>query len=333
MTSAENFWQCLPFLRSLRVAKTLAASMTPDTPGLHAIPPHRPDRVADIVFVHGLGGGSHSTWRHGKEADSDRFFWPEELAKELPQCGVWTVGYEAGIIPWFGADGLPIEDRAVNLAHKFTTRGLGDRPLIFVTHSMGGLMVKEIVVQSLTAGDADWSRLVGCIAGIVFCGTPHRGSDVALMARRLAAVLRTQSHIRDMAAGTRHLDRMHARFVEWHGNHFPKTEAYAEGIGMKRQHWFLRWLPAVFAVKQDSANPHLKGCRCVPCHCDHLDLVKPSSREHDVYAGVLKFIRETISALPLAKPSAKLTATTDKASIRSLLLEILREEGLIPTRT
>ena len=108
--------------------------MTPDTEGLHPIAnTDRADRVADIVFVHGLGGSSHTTWRHGREGQEGHFFWPAELANELPQCAVWAVGYEAGIVPWFGADGLPIEDRAVNLAHKLTTGGLGERPLIFIT--------------------------------------------------------------------------------------------------------------------------------------------------------------------------------------------------------
>lgn len=280
--------------------------MTPDTEGLHPIANiDRPDRVADIVFVHGLGGSSHKTWRHGKEGDSDHFFWPEELGDELPQCGVWSLGYEAGIIPWFGADGLPIEDRAVNLAHKLTTAGLGDRPVVFITHSMGGLMVKEIVVQALTAGDAAWSRLVSRIAGIVFCGTPHRGADVAWAAKNLAIVLRTQQHIRDMAAGTRHLERLHSRFVEWHRKGRPEAEAYAEGIGMKRQHWFLRWLPAVFAVKPGSADPQLAGCRCIPCHCDHLALVKPDSRQHDVYAGVRVFVEK---CLPLSASPPGLSA-------------------------
>jgi hypothetical protein len=178
----------------------------------------------------------------------------------------------------------------VNLAHKLTTKGLGDRPVIFITHSMGGLMVKEIVVQSLTAGDAAWSALVSRIVGIVFCGTPHRGADVALMAKRLAVVLRTQHHIRDMAAGTRHLERLHSRFVEWHRTHQPNTEAYSEGIGMKRHHWFLRCLPAVFAVKPGSADPQLAGCRCIPCYDDHLALVKPPNSDHDVYAGVKSFV-------------------------------------------
>ncbi len=286
---------------SLRAASQTI--LTPNATGLHLIsPPASGEAVADIVFVHGLGGKSHDTWRHGKKDEDGHFFWPEELRQELPECNVWSVGYEAGIIPWFGADGLPIEDRAVNLAHKLTTPGLGARPLIFITHSMGGLMVKEIVVQSLTAGDDAWSSLVSQIAGIVFCGTPHRGADVARMARRLAGVLRTQHHIQDMAAGTRHLERLHSRFVEWHRQHQPKTEAYAEGIGMKRQHWFLRWLPAVFAVKPGSADPQLAGCRCIPCHCDHLELVKPGCREDDVFAGVRKFIAGILPAVQTASP-------------------------------
>lgn len=280
--------------------------LAPDTEGVHPIAnTARKDRVADIVFVHGLGGSSHGTWRYGQEGEADHFFWPDELGKELPQCGVWSLGYEAGIIPWFGGDGLPIEDRAVNLAHKLTTLGLGNRPVIFVTHSMGGLMVKEIVVQSITAGDAAWQRLVGQISGIVFCGTPHRGSDVAWAAKKLATVLRTQHHIRDMAAGTRHLDRLHSRFVEWHRQHKPMTEAYAEGIGMKRQQWLLRLLPVVFAVKPGSADPQLADCRCIPCHCDHLTLVKPDSHQHDVYAGVRVFIEKCLlRSVPPCQPSS-----------------------------
>jgi pimeloyl-ACP methyl ester carboxylesterase len=314
-----------------------ANTMTPDTEGLHPIAnTDLPDRVADVVFIHGLGGSSHATWRHGKEGEDGHFFWPAELAKELPQCGVWSLGYAAGIIPWFGADGLPIEDRAVNLAHKLTTKGLGDRTVIFITHSMGGLMVKEIVVQSLTAGDPAWSAFVCRIAGIVFCGTPHRGADVALMAKRLAVVLRTQHHIRDMAAGTRHLERLHSRFVEWHRKHQPKTEAYTEGIGMKRSVWWLRWLPAVFAVKSGSADPQLAGCRCIPCHDDHLALVKPPGKEHDVYSGVLKFVQGVLDSLSASivavSPINAPPSSNDPSLIRSLIIDILREEGVLPAR-
>jgi pimeloyl-ACP methyl ester carboxylesterase len=283
----------------------------PDSEGVHALAnTERPGRLADIVFVHGLGGGSHSTWTHGKEGEAGWFFWPGELGREMPECGIWSMGYEAGVVPWFGADGMPIEDRAVNLKHKLITRGLGVRPIIFVTHSMGGLMVKEIVVQSLTAGDAEWARLVKHISGIVFCGTPHRGSHVARMAKRLAAVLRTQAHIRDMATGERHLNRLHKRFVEWQRGTMIPIQAYAESRGIKRRRWWLRWLPALVIVPPESADPEIAKCACVPCSDDHLTLVKPSSTEHDVYRGVRMFIEELLTRpAPAFLPRPFLQAT------------------------
>ncbi len=304
----------------------------PDSEGVHAIAnTERPGRLADIVFVHGLGGGSHSTWTHGKAGEAGWFFWPGELGREMPECGIWSLGYEAGVVPWFGADGMPIEDRAINLKHKLITQGFGVRPIIFVTHSMGGLMVKEIVVQSLTAGDAEWARMISRVVGIVFCGTPHRGSHVAGMARNLATVLRTPVHIREMANGERHLDRLHTRFVEWQRKSAAKVEAYFESIGMKRQNPLLRVLPAVVIVPPDSANPQMAGCRCIPCNDDHVSLVKPRDRKHDVYAGVLQFVKSVVASLGVG-PEVPASMEGQPELVRQMILQILREEGLLPSR-
>lgn len=306
-------------------------SLAPDAEGVHPIAnTDRAGRLADIVFVHGLGGGSHSTWRHGKLGDPGHFFWPAELGRDLPDFGIWSLGYEAGVVPWFGADGMPIEDRAVNLKHKLVNNGLGTLPLIFITHSMGGLMVKEIVVQSLTAGDREWTHLVSQVAGIVFCGTPHRGSHVAGMAKNLATVLRTKEHIQEMAAGERHLDRLHQRFVEWQQCSSAKIEAYTENIGMKRHAVWARVLPAVVIVPPDSANPQMAGCRCIPCNEDHVSLVKPPDRHHDVYAGVLRFAKTAVEprkTLPL-RPETQV----GNIAVREMILQILRDEGLLPIR-
>src|SRR5262245_33146499 len=171
--------------------------MTTDSDGVHGIAnTENHDRIADIVFVHGLGGGSHSTWRHGKEGESGHFFWPQELGTDLPEYGIWSVGYPAGITV-FGEPGMLIETREGNIARKLANAGLGDRPIVFVTHSMGGLIVKSLIVDSDQLPDRDRKRLVTMVRAIVFCGTPHRGSAVADAAERLTTFFGgTQDHVK-----------------------------------------------------------------------------------------------------------------------------------------
>jgi hypothetical protein len=99
--------------------------MTLATEGLHPIAnTENSARKADIIFVHGLAGDSHGTWLYGKEGDTDSFFWPKALGDELPDCGIWCLGYEAGMSHWFSEEGLAIHDRAANLALKLSSTEL-----------------------------------------------------------------------------------------------------------------------------------------------------------------------------------------------------------------
>ena len=49
------------------------------------------------------------------------------------------------------------------------------RPLIFIGHSFGGLVIEQAVVQANSAGGR-YEYLVRLIGGIIFLGTPHQGS-------------------------------------------------------------------------------------------------------------------------------------------------------------
>jgi tetratricopeptide (TPR) repeat protein len=278
-----------------------------DSEGFHGIAnTSESSRDADVVFVHGLGGTSHATWRHGIEGSAGHFFWPASLAEDLPRCGVWTVGYPAGLTA-LGKPGMIIEKRAGNLAQKLANAGLGARPLVFIAHSMGGLVLKSLIVGSQTLADADRKRIVGMIRCIVFCATPHRGSAFADAAGVLGAFFGgSQDHVDEMRANAEPLDILHDEFIEWQRVHQVPVQSYAENVGLFRaRRWFLPPVPLGLVVPRASANPGIAGHTVRDVDDDHLSLVKPRDRKHDVYAGVLRFIRESLDSAPAGQQATE----------------------------
>ena len=51
-----------------------------------------------------------------------------------------------------------------------------DRPIIFIGHSFGGLVIEQAVVQAQSVGNR-YEYLVKLIGGVVLLGTPHQGSQ------------------------------------------------------------------------------------------------------------------------------------------------------------
>lgn len=263
--------------------------------GLFAIAnTEQPDCVVDVVFVHGLGGNPFSTWQFGSsDEDQVGFFWPKELGNDRPRYAIWSLGYEAAFGKWFG-DAMPIEDRARNLVDKLIAHKLGSRPILFVTHSLGGLQVKEMVVRSQTMKNEKWSSLVKEVSGIVFCGTPHRGSLVADLAVRFKKLLRTTQHVEQMQFDNSALDQRNKEFLAWQSDTKTPIKAYCE----------TKKVPIVgVVVPQQSAETGVVGASVVPLAEDHLSMVKPENREAQIYVGVREFIDHIFEGHSQASPS------------------------------
>lgn len=272
--------------------------MSIDTEGLHLISPRfGPNPDADIVFVHGTGGAAHRTWRHGTIGHADHHFWPEVLSSALPQCRVWSIGYAAGLTE-LGNPGMVIEMRAGNVVQQLTTNGVGNRPLVFITHSMGGLVVKAILVRSALQVQARWKALVENIKGVMFLGTPHRGSAFASAAALLLnGRWGAQKHVRQMRANADGLDLLHDQFLQWHRDHPIPIESYAESRAITKRTIFGRFVPLGVVVTRSSANPGVGVIHDVDA--DHWNLVKPTPNDAAnyavVYKGSLRFVEEALS--------------------------------------
>jgi len=135
--------------------------------------------TVDVILVHGLNGHPASTWTHR----STMFYWPWELRKHLPEARVMVYGYDADISPQFATNLIRIKGLAEtflsSLVNKRQEDNEANRPLIFVGHSLGGLVIKKTLILASQAviTEADDAHLVyKSTKGLMFFGTPNAGS-------------------------------------------------------------------------------------------------------------------------------------------------------------
>ena len=144
-------------------------------------------RAGDVVFVHGLNGNPYGYWAYEEKREH---WWPEWLGEDLPQVGIWSLSYENAAFKsrrlsflrrsGYRGFAMPLSDRAKSVLLQLEVGGIGERPLVFVTHSMGGLLVKQLL-RTANEGPAQspWKAILKNTRGVCFIATPHIGSDLA----------------------------------------------------------------------------------------------------------------------------------------------------------
>ena len=153
------------------------------------VSPENPD--VDIVFVHGLNPkGSQTHARQTWTSDGDgAIFWPESLLRqEIPSARILLFAYNSSILS--NASSADVTSHARTLCDRLRNRRLAEqevhRPLVFVAHSLGGLLVKQALVESQT--NPLYTCLKASTHGLVFFATPHRGGEGAGVAEAAANV-------------------------------------------------------------------------------------------------------------------------------------------------
>ncbi|KAL8934165.1 MAG: hypothetical protein Q9216_006041 [Gyalolechia sp. 2 TL-2023] len=148
--------------------------------------------TVDVVFVHGLNGDPHNTWT----SETSKVFWPSQilppvLIDEKPRVLVY--GYDAGVTSFTdGASKDKIHNHAEQLIAALQSnrriRKATERPIVWIAHSLGGLVVKRALIYSSEIRGIKTEHLRSVFVstyGILFLGTPHHGSDIAQWGNRL----------------------------------------------------------------------------------------------------------------------------------------------------
>ncbi|KAL8760155.1 MAG: hypothetical protein Q9184_003412 [Pyrenodesmia sp. 2 TL-2023] len=136
-----------------------------------------------VIFVHGLRGHPEKTWSAKKK---DGFLlWPQILLpKVIPDAQVFTWGYDADIDGFLSSAGQStIYQHAGSLLSDLSDLRVTPEQqavrLIFVVHSLGGIIVKEALCRSSVEAGTRLKDIIPHTYGVIFLGTPHRGSNSA----------------------------------------------------------------------------------------------------------------------------------------------------------
>ena len=254
-------------------------------------------RVADLIFVHGLGGGSQTTWAaEGKEEN----FWPTWLAEDFKNLGIWTLGYGTSPTEWKERS-MPLADLGNQILEELVVEGVGDRPVLFITHSMGGLVVKQILSHAQSQGVERWEKIAKQTYGIAFLATPHSGANLANFAQFASIVLRTSEQVGDLRQHDSRLRELHGTFLNFVNKNNPICRTFAERREVKpgvNVRWFNVRVPkGVLVVDETSAEPNIPKERAIPLDEDHLSICKPKSRDAQVYKYLRSFLKECLQKI------------------------------------
>jgi pimeloyl-ACP methyl ester carboxylesterase len=250
-----------------------------DSLGLHTLYDPTPNStIADIIFIHGLGGHSRKTWSSSSAPGS---FWPQDWLPFEPgfeNVRIHSFGYKAD---W----GKRWQQQSILNIHDFAESLIGglrndpsirrdDTRIILVGHSMGGCVAKEAFI--IARQHPSYKDLAGRMYGIFFLGTPHHGSDLAgILENMLIAVWGKKPFVTDLKAGSSALAMIRDRFRH---------------VAIDLALWtFYETLPTALGpinrivVEKDSAILGFDKERVEAMNADHRHICKFTSREDSNY--------------------------------------------------
>lgn len=215
------------------------------------------------------------------------------LAADHPEWAVWTLDYTADMTNWQAkgfpkrrGPGMAISELATTTLDVLRNHHIGDRPAIFITHSLGGLVVKDLLRIATTEGFADHQALATNTVGVAFLATPHFGSALASAVKYLPSLARATRKVLELEAHSDALKQLN----DWYRQNAPKlgiaTASYAESQPLSG---------TVVVVNRTSADPNVPDVKTVGiADADHSTIAKPTNRNAQIFMSVERFIAEAV---------------------------------------
>jgi len=265
----------------------------------------------DVVFVHGLMGGVFYTWRQ-QDKDNERelsdnqisednysYCWPRDwLAEDAGHVRVIGCDFDSYLSQWGGSCPTQsftqtLEERSEDMMRKLRQAGVGNRPVIFVGHSMGGLIIKKMLTSAQDSQDEATKKLSENTKGVVFYSTPHEGSQIANLNSIIKYFFFPSVEVQELEMNNPALLSLNQSFKEFASKFKTKVISFGETLPTRHLGVDLTFVPP------ESSNPGIGEFYPVPFN--HMDICKPHNRKSILFR---KFYNLVWDAVDQSDPSS-----------------------------
>ena len=221
------------------------------------------------------------------------YCWPKDwLSIDLyNKVNIFGVNYNSMLTYWDNIDtnksnnDNTIKKRSHDLSEQLDLANIGKKPIVWVCHSMGGLILKQMLIN--LANTPNGSSIIENTKGIVFYSTPHLGSSFAKRAMHLSLALLPSKEIEDLALNNKYLKTLNEEFIDLAKGKNWKIISFCENFST-----YVGYNLYVRLVSENSARLPSQLSDFFVLDTDHFYICKPDTKESFIYKAVFNLVND-----------------------------------------
>jgi tetratricopeptide (TPR) repeat protein len=275
----------------------------------------KPSNGTAIVFVHGILAKEATCWRHKNGS-----YWPQLLKDEteLRSSGIFVFSYPTDMFSGSFCLGDIVNTLQDQLRHN---KAAECKKLIFVCHSMGGIVVRKFLVDQQIELFRNRQEI-----GLFLVASPSLGSSYADWLSPLAKILgHEQAHTLRFVRNNPWLQDLDEHFINLKeaGN----LKIYGKEIYEDRPFFKSPVFTKLFGrqvVEPFSAARYFADSRKI-YNSDHFTIAEPKDRDDEQHRLLCQFIKDTLSAS--LQPPSEVSPGTGKGEVVPTLAGQISSNG------
>jgi len=244
-----------------------------------------------FIFIHGLSGDPIKTWTTDNNRNE---FWPNWFTEIPDNICIWTIGYPADKLKWNNGQAMHVTDRGTSIYNALSAMEEFEQgELCFIGHSMGGLIIKQFLVE----GDSDSKSnqraldLINRVRKVCFIGTPHAGSFISSISKATSIISKPTLATYSLGSEDPNLRDLNKRYKA-----IAKNNKIEHLVLFETQKFVpFKILPFIkfLVVSPSSADPGVDS-KVIPIDADHEMICKPASKESQVFLQLKLFLNSDV---------------------------------------